>query len=335
MELDDLVRKCKRLTSAVFAVALLGSVAVSDSSADVEQWKPEDWGHVPPQVTYQPVVFPAPQSETLGSVLYRSQLAIERLKLGLPLDFIEAALEAGDVESALRLSRQLPIRGCMERGEVNAVVQSDCASVKAIYLIARSPVAAWQRIDWHQELDGLDLSGFDKRRLLTSVAVQQVKGGDLEGAVRTALSHVREDGQESLEPVSALAAVAAVAADAGDIARALEIVMDAFERCGTSCRQPVADSIAYRDDIEWSFCRIASAQAELGDPDGASETVSQGEKLVGNSNWLDKARRNIALAFARDGRIWEAVYMSDAVQRAEWRQQVRGEVEALISADRS
>lgn len=277
--------------------------------------------------------FQAPQlsKEKLARTLYVLDAVIQRWKVKCAKEYVQAALEAGDVEAALDLSRDLPTRNCPLGWESAGVVHSPCPRVEVMYLIASSPVAAG-RVDWHRETEKLNIPEYEKPRLLTSLAVKQARGGHIDSAIVTARSHLRGgDWSDALEAISAQAAVAVAVADRGDFARALKIAKNAHGECGGSWCKRESDS-GYREDLEWAFARIAWAQAENGDADGAVVTVRLGDELVGGrGDWLDKARRQVALEHARKRRPFKAVYATEAIRRDDWRKDIKGKVEAMFA----
>ena len=318
-------RLVRGLAAAVIAASAAGAIFAAEAQTVVQA--------------------PSACDEACGKLAYEAEKQAAAFKLAHPLAYAKAALANGDAAAVLELARQLPLErdapagwkgdNNTDRLTINGVMQTNSLRIQLLYLMAKTAGADW--VDWRAEIQELDLGEARSGFLLTSIAVKQAEGGHIESAVATARSHGRAEAEpeESVEAVDALCSIAAVLAERGAYGRALELVEEAWERCGGWCPRYSGGSgmdTAYRSDVEWAFMRIASAQARRGDAEGAEATVRLADKRVGGRNWLDKARRHIALAHARAGRPFEAVRATGTISRDEWRREVEREVERILNS---
>ena len=284
---------------------------------------------------------PQATAEDLGRMLYHLDRYVQAGKRALPRETAKAALEVGDVAAALEISRSLPAKQCGIRWRIDGVVQSECARIEILYLIAAHPVARYRHIDWLAEIQRLDVYEGTKRGLLTAIAVKQAEGGDVEGAVQTANLHGADgDAVDALESVRAFAAVAVAAVENGAFRRSLDLVREAHRRCNAAkwCGKDSDGGwreSGYQYDLQWALARIAINRAEYGDSTGAEFAVRLSDELAGpGSDWRDRAQRAIALEQARRGRLLAAAEAIASIERKEWRDRVEREAKEIF-ADRS
>ena len=222
------------------------------------------------------------------------------------------AAESGDIQGAVKLLRLLPDYLILE---------------EAAAKVAEALTAAGQ-IDWHKAVKTFGLEQRLEQQLLASISVGQARGGDLDGALATVAAiggpHV------VYLAVNTLAEIAVVQVERGDIENANRVVETALDRYRDYCKKVIGCD-GYPSDLQWAFARIAWAQAEEGNPDAAQTTVLEAVAIVGDdTRWLDRARYQIALAYARAGELFEAVAAVAVIRRDEWRVQAKHEVEEII-----